>query len=70
LGNYFIQPTAYSVSFLKNDNASGLSGFDKIVDLRQSEGSPHIHPNTIAHASWGYHLYALIKHIIYSMNQS
>ena len=64
LGNYFVQPTAYSVAVRECPNAGSLSGFDVPYNVVTGSG-PHIHPSTIAHATWAYQFTALIKHILY-----
>lgn len=66
--NYFIQPTAYSLTVRECPNAASISGFEKLPYNVEVGSGPHVHPSTIAHAAWGYQFAALIKHISYTNN--
>lgn len=63
-----IQPTAESYPTFEYQSADSI-GRDKVDTLqiaygKAQYGGPNWHPNSRAHAAWGYELYALIKYTL------
>lgn len=61
--NFFIQPTAWGVAYRDIDFPESLANPDFILKTAHGAGNNY-HPNTIAHAAWGYQLYSLIKYTL------
>lgn len=61
--NYFIQPTAYAVAYRNVDFPESLANAEFSFKTEHGAGNNY-HPNTYAHAAWGYQLYALIKYTL------
>lgn len=61
--NYFIQPTAWGVAFRDVDFPENIA--NPIFTFKKAHGAGNnYHPNTYAHAAWGYQLYSLIKYTL------
>lgn len=61
--NYFIQPTAEAVAFRNVNFPESLANSYFQFKTEHGAGNNY-HPNTYAHAAWGYQLYALIKYTL------
>jgi len=61
--NYFIQPTAFGVAFRNVDFPESIANSQFIFKTEHGAGNNY-HPNTYAHAAWGYQLYSLIKYTL------
>lgn len=61
--NYFIQPTATAVAYRNVDFPESLANSEFSFKTEHGAGNNY-HPNTYAHAAWGYQLYALIKYTL------
>lgn len=61
--NYFIQPTAWSVAS-RGVNPPEFIANEKFIFRAKMGSGNNFHPNTYAHANWGYQLYSLIKYTL------
>lgn len=61
--NYFIQPTGIARPYRDVDPPESIHKTDAKLKTEHGTGANY-HPNTFAHAAWGYQLYSLIKYIL------
>lgn len=61
--NYFIQPTGIAVAYRNVDYPESLANSEFYNKIQHGNGYTY-HPNTYAHAAWGYQLYSLIMYTL------
>ena len=61
--SYFVQPTAWGVAYRNVDFPESMANNQFIYKTEHGAGNNY-HPNTYAHAAWGYQLYAIIKYTL------
>jgi hypothetical protein len=64
--NYFVQPTAWAVPYREVNEPGFLADPNANQFIFKSEhgAGPNYHPNTFAHASWGYQIYSILKYTL------
>jgi len=61
--NYFIQPTGIAVAYRDANFPESLANAEYSFGVTHGAGADY-HPNTYAHAAWGYQLYSLIMYTL------